>query len=85
VLNRKEEVLHVLKKLKRKRKLDLVFLNLIDIKNGKTYFVCVDEKTLDFIKEKTKSREINRDVLVYKKLILRKELEVLLGLELVKN
>ena len=75
-----DEILEILDKLREEKGLDCVFINIPDIKVGKNYFVTKDEVVRRILDERIGTRF---DGNVGKgKLILRKQIENLLGLRL---
>ncbi len=78
---RKPEILEILDQIKRQSVLDIIFLNLIELEEGKNYLVAEGPETRQLL-EKTLDVRFDGDVAVRDELIMRKQIVPLLKAEL---
>ena len=80
LIEKKIEIVEILKELKELHKLDFVFLNMPDMKTGKSYFILENKKLQNLLERKLRVRFKNN--LGIRKVILRKEIESALNLKI---
>lgn len=73
VANRLQEILSILQDIKNKDQLDFIFLNLVDLENGRNYFVTSDNDTKNLIGQMFNLDFIG-DYVIRDGLILRKQI-----------
>ena len=78
-----DEISKALRKIKNERHLDVLFLNLIDVKNGVSYFITPDEKSSKLLLARLSCKPQGKNLFKHE-LALRKELEVMLNLSVKK-
>jgi manganese-dependent inorganic pyrophosphatase len=83
VAERETEIINILKKIKDKSKLDIIFLNIIRIDELKNFFITWQEETKKLL-EKVLKITFNGDVAENDQLIMRKQIIPLLKEELEK-
>lgn len=82
LIDRKNEVLGILKNLKEKEGLDSIFLNVPDIKNNINYFIFDNPYLKKIFSEKLKIKFIEENLGIGK-ILLRKQIEKILNLKII--
>lgn len=72
--NRTEQIKSILQKLKNKYDLDLIFLTVVDIKNGYNIFLAIDNQTQNLLSEKLKLKFNDQGLAKNSQLLLRKQI-----------
>jgi len=84
LLELKREIIGILKHLKEERRLEYVMLNVPDIKKGKNFFIILDKELEDLLRKRLKMKRIGR--FIYSgEMILRKQIEAILGVKILSN
>ena len=82
LIDKRHEILEILRNLKEEKKLNSIFLNVPDIKNSVNYFILEDSHLKKTLAKKLKIKFIEEN-LGTGKLILRKQIEKILNLQIV--